>query len=197
MCGITGYISKTNQNDLPSIINIYDRCNRHRGPDYQNTRCQNNIALGHSRLSIIDTSTAAHQPFSEHHVDLVYNGEIYNFQELKKEHLRGETFSSTSDTEVLIKLYLKYGLTKTVSLIRGMFRFTIYDKKLNKIFLVIDHIGKKPIYFIHQPHYFTFSSEIKSFKKIPNFKFEFNQHILSSFFIINLIMTFLVLKIST
>tara|TARA_Y100000591_G_scaffold69691_1_gene57811 strand:- start:1390 stop:3093 length:1704 start_codon:yes stop_codon:yes gene_type:complete len=182
MCGITGYISEENKENLEKIIVDMTRIISHRGPDYQNHLCHKSIALGHSRLSIIDTSPAAHQPFTKSHVDLVFNGEIYNFKGLKKEHLGNETFSSSSDTEVLIKLYLKYGLSKTLSLIRGMFAFALFDKKLNKIFLVVDHVGKKPLYYINHPKYFCFSSEIKSFKKIPNFNFDFNFESLNNFY---------------
>ena len=146
---------------------------KHRGPDAQGLfySVTNNLVLGHVRLSILDTDIASNQPMSRNKVELVFNGEIYNFVELRKEYLTEVNFVTNSDTEVLLQLYIKFGIEKTLNLIRGMFAFSIYDENNNKIYLARDQVGKKPLYYYNNGQDFYFSSEIKAFKSIKNIKF--------------------------
>lgn len=139
----------------------------HRGPDDQNTKLDENIFMGFNRLSIQDLSPKANQPMYEkvnkNDFYIMFNGEIYNFLDLKNKdtELRKLNFESSSDTEVISKLYSIYGIEKTIELLNGMFAFCIYDKKLKKIFLARDIFGQKPLYYFHHNNFFIASSEIK------------------------------------
>ena len=169
MCGITGYVSIDNhENDLIVSLNSL----KHRGPDNINhINYHNNkffIGLGHSRLSIIDTSRRSNQPMVStcQKIILSYNGEIYNFKKIKKKLIsKGVEFKTSSDTEVIIEYYKKYG-KKGFNDFDGIFSFSLLDKNKNKLFLVRDHMGIKPLYyFINKKNKkISFSSEIKSIK---------------------------------
>jgi len=137
---------------------------KHRGPDDDGIfeDAENGVFLGHKRLAIIDLSLRAHQPMSIGPYVIVFNGEIYNYAELKKEYLQGYNFSSNSDTEVIVVLYALLGIEKTLSLIRGMFAFCIYDRLAKRIIIARDHIGKKPLYLADTKSGIYFSSEIKA-----------------------------------
>ncbi len=162
MCGITGYIA-TNQLPLKEMVNSL----QHRGPNavgsYQTVINDNQIGLGHTRLSILDLSEKGNQPFisDDEKVRLVYNGEVYNFLELKKEHLQNETFKSDTDTEVILKLYQQKGID-FINLLNGDFSIAILDETKNKLFLIRDRAGVKPLYYAHQNNELVFGSEIKS-----------------------------------
>lgn len=157
MCGINGFTFEDREkidamNDL--IIN--------RGPDGSGIYC-NQVSLGHRRLKIIDLSDNAAQPMSdsEGKIWLIFNGEIYNFQEIRKElEKEGYKFKSKSDTEVIIYAYKKWGY-ECVNHFNGMWAFAIYDQQKNKIFLSKDRIGKKPLYYCQRGRDFIFSSEVK------------------------------------
>ena len=173
MCGIAGFcdFSKKSSNDI--LKDMTDELH-HRGPDdsgysfYENEYAQ--IALGHRRLSILDLSSHGHQPMSFEYLDIVFNGEIYNFKEIKKELLElGYSFYSNSDTEVILKSYYQWGI-KAVDRFNGMFAITIYDKKENKLILIRDRVGVKPFYYYKKNNLILFSSELKSFHKYPNFE---------------------------
>jgi asparagine synthase (glutamine-hydrolysing) len=155
----------------------------HRGPDDSGYFYEENgyvqIALGHRRLSILDLSTHGHQPMSFEHLDIVFNGEVYNFKEIKKELLElGYGFYSDSDTEVILKSYHQWGI-KAVDRFNGMFAITIYDKKSNKLIFIRDRAGVKPFYYYKKDSLILFSSELKSFHKHPNFQKEINKNSLS------------------
>jgi len=173
MCGIVGFIDfnkHTNINILEDMTNTL----HHRGPDdsgisfYESQYA--NIGLGHKRLSILDISSHGHQPMSFENLEIIYNGEVYNFNEIKKElQDLSYTFNSTSDTEVILKAYHRWGI-KAVDRFNGMFSITIYDKEKEKLILLRDRAGVKPFFYYHNEDLFLFSSELKSFHIHDEFK---------------------------
>jgi asparagine synthase (glutamine-hydrolysing) len=187
MCGISGIIDfnkKTSIDDLKSMTDIL----MHRGPDFGAYEFSNNfdysIGFGHRRLSIIDLTTSANQPFFSENKDLwlTYNGEIYNYKEIKEELVSlGHKFNTNSDTEVLLKSYVEWGV-KCVDRFIGMFAFAIYDKLKQKVYLFRDRAGVKPLNIYYKNGLFLFSSEIKSFHKHKNFKKEIDLNSLALFF---------------
>ena len=142
----------------------------HRGPDafgeYETVINNQHIGLGHTRLSILDLSEKGNQPFvsDDATIHLVYNGEIYNFPELKKEHLQNEIFKSDTDTEVIMKLYQQKGLA-CLELLNGDFSIAILDENKNKLFLIRDRSGVKPLYYSYKNEELVFGSEIKAILK--------------------------------
>lgn len=177
MCGIVGIVTKDKKIDK-IIKNMADKIN-HRGPDGEGYYTNNDIALGHKRLSIIDIDNGSQPMFSsDGKLVIVFNGEIYNYKELKKK-LKDYKFNTNSDTEVILNGYLKWG--KDVSNhLRGMFSFMIYDLRDNSLFGARDYFGIKPFYYYNEDE-FMFASEIKAFLGNPNFKKEFNDKLLSSY----------------
>jgi asparagine synthase (glutamine-hydrolysing) len=162
MCGITGYISNETLNTQAMLHSL-----QHRGPDHHggyNDHFNNReIFLGHTRLSILDLSNNGNQPmFSEDkQIVIVFNGEIYNFEELKQTYFKQDFFHSKTDTEVVLKLYQKFGI-QFINQLNGDFAISIYDKHLQKLFLIKDHVGVKPLYYYTDGSKFIFGSEIKS-----------------------------------
>lgn len=162
MCGITGYISS----QKPDGGRMTD-CLQHRGPDHTEAFIDEahakNIFLGHTRLGIIDLSQNGNQPMisNDGQIVIVFNGEIYNFEELKGKHFAGENFRSKTDTEVVLKLYEKFGI-KFINELNGDFAFSIYDKRQSKLYLVRDRVGVKPLYYYTDDKQLVFASEIKS-----------------------------------
>lgn len=179
MCGITGF----NWNDK-KLINKITKELSHRGPEYQGSYNNQNISLGHRRLSIIDLSDAGKQPMStaDNNLKIVFNGEIFNYEELKKDLIKkGHSFKSNSDTEVLINGYSEYG-KNILNKVNGQFSFAIYDKIKNKLFLARDQLGINPLYYYWDKKNFIFASEIKAI--IPALdKLEFDQEQLNNYFI--------------
>jgi asparagine synthase (glutamine-hydrolysing) len=164
MCGIVGRINLEQGEPVPAEL-IEKMCASlaHRGPDDSGVYTDGHIALGHRRLSIQDLSSAARQPMSmDGNVWITFNGEIYNFLELRKslEEL-GYSFKTTSDTEVILALYREYG-EDCLSRLRGMFAFAIWDKPRKRLFLARDRVGKKPLYYYNDGRKFVFASEIKA-----------------------------------
>ncbi len=159
MCGICGITWK----DEELIRSMADTLS-HRGPDQDGFFCSEEVSLGHRRLSIIDLSENGRQPmFNEDgSVVVVFNGEIYNFVELRDElQAKGHVFSSLADTEVIIHAYEEWGLG-SIDRLRGMFGYALYDLNRKRLLLVRDRIGIKPIYYHHQNGRFLFASEIKA-----------------------------------
>lgn len=160
MCGICGFIGNNSQSVLERMTDIMS----HRGPDDRGFYRDNYVGLGHRRLSIIDLKTG-HQPIfnEEESLVLVYNGEIYNFKELKNKLLEsGHVFKTNTDSEVIVHLYEEYGKS-CVDYLRGMFAFAIWDKKRKELFLARDRFGIKPLYYTElSSGEFIFASEIKS-----------------------------------
>ena len=162
MCGFTLYINKKNKilddKKINSILKIQD----HRGPDFSKFIYKNNIYFFHNRLKIIDLSNKANQPMiCKNSGDIIlFNGEIYNFQEIKKKYLSNENFSSTSDTEVILKLYQKYG-SDYFNELNGIFSFIIYDNNKKELISCRDRFGIKPLYYHENENELIFSTEIK------------------------------------
>lgn len=161
MCGIAGYYNvnkKINQEKFEKMVDIIE----HRGPDDRGTYYWDGLALGHRRLSIIDLSLDGHQPFfyKERYV-MVFNGEIYNYKELKNELVeKGYHFKTKTDTEVLIAAYDCYG-KECVQRFNGMWAFAIYDKQKNELYCARDRFGIKPFYYFWDKNELIFGSEIK------------------------------------
>ncbi len=184
MCGISGFIDYKGASNQEILQNMTDVLH-HRGPDdsgYQlHTNANTQIALGHRRLSILDLSKHGHQPMKYEDVELVYNGEIYNFQEIQTElSSLGYTFDSNSDTEVILKAYHKWGLD-ALQRFNGMFAIALYDKSLNRLFLIRDRAGVKPLFYYHDSSLLLFASELKSFHQHPAFKKEIDFNALALF----------------
>ena len=174
MCGFVGKLNFNQKKVSRGLIQRMNKKIAHRGPDDEGIYIDRNIGLGHQRLSIIDLSPAAHQPmFSEDKsVVIVFNGEIYNFQELRlKLEKRGHKFKSRSDTEVVIHLYEDYG-EDCLKYLRGPFAFAIWDKKNKKLFLARDRIGKKPLKYYLTDKFIIFASELKAILEDPEVKKE-------------------------
>ncbi len=168
MCGIVGIIRQNKDIKKKEIDDLTDKM-RHRGPDDRGIWIDGNKALGHRRLSIIDVSDG-HQPmFSENgKVGVVFNGEIYNYKELKIIlEKKGYQFRTNSDTEVLLYSYVEWQ-EKCLQKFRGMFAFCIIDKDSESLFLARDHIGIKPLVYYYHNDIFAFASEIKTIKEIQN-----------------------------
>ena len=150
MCGIIGRINFSNKKiNLDNVINANESLT-HRGPDDSGVWNEKNVALAHRRLSIIDLTNTGKQPMISHNgrYVCVFNGEIYNFQEIKKEiENKVENWKGTSDTEVLLEAWSIWG-TKTLEKIDGMFSFVIWDKKNYELFAARDRLGEKPFYYI-------------------------------------------------
>jgi asparagine synthase (glutamine-hydrolysing) len=183
MCGIFGFIGKKYDLYEQDIAQMKQSL-FHRGPDYfasytQEFTTDYQINLGHLRLSIIDTTDAGHQPMTSHskRYTIVFNGEIYNFKELKKEinHIDSAfLWNSTSDTEVLLKGIEIFGLNEFVQKLVGMFAFALWDNNLKKLFLVRDRIGEKPLYYGYQNSQLIFASELKAFEVHSHFEKDLN-----------------------
>jgi asparagine synthase (glutamine-hydrolysing) len=162
MCGINGYI---NGNGIQHTdIELMNEVIRHRGPDGDGiyTNQEQNVGLGHRRLSIIDLGTGQ-QPMTNEDKTLwiTFNGEIYNYQEIRRDLKKRHDFKTKSDTEVILHLYEEKA-ERCLKDLRGMFSFAIYDIRSRKLFAARDHLGQKPFYYYHGENEFAFSSEIKS-----------------------------------
>ena len=177
MCGICGYYSNiTDKKVLKDMTNSIS----HRGPDGEGYFSDKKIGMGHRRLSIIDLKKGK-QPMHFENFVVVYNGEIYNFKELRRDlEKKGYVFETKSDTEVILKLYKEYG-KKCLNYLNGMFSFVIYDIEEKSLFLARDRLGIKPLYYYFDGKSFVFSSEIKSLLKFPEVKREINKDSLYEF----------------
>lgn len=173
MCGIIGF----NWSDKKLIEDSKNRL-LHRGPDDFGTYTKK-VSLGHTRLSVIDLSKKASQPMKALNYIITYNGEIYNYKEIKKE-LKEYKFKSDSDTEVIIYAYDKWK-EKCLEKLNGMFAFCIYDEKKDEFFIARDRFGIKPLYYYNKNKKFIFSSEIKTILLFLEKK-EINKEGLSQFF---------------
>ncbi len=172
MCGVSLYISKKNSYSEELKFSILDT--NHRGPDnsdiFEDKKSNYFIGLGHNRLKIIDLSETANQPMKEEGagVQIIFNGEIYNFIELRNFLIeKGYSFKSNSDTEVILKLYMEYG-ERCFSFLRGMFSIIIYDPKKDFIFMSRDTMGIKPLYYSLNDNEIFVSSEIRGIKPFIN-----------------------------
>lgn len=161
MCGIAGYVSAAGPPDLEVLRLMCDQI-RHRGPDDEGYHADALCGLGMRRLSIIDLSTG-HQPMANEDgsVWVVFNGEIYNFQELRQDLLgKGHRFATNSDTETIVHLYEQEEI-EGIQRLRGMFAYAIWDAKARRLLLARDRFGKKPLYYAQTADGFYFASELK------------------------------------
>jgi len=184
MCGIAGFCDFNKKSDKHTLEKMTDVLH-HRGPDdsgysfYENE--YSTIGLGHRRLSILDLSTHGHQPMAYEDLEIVYNGEVYNFKEIRTELEKyNYTFESDSDTEVILKAYHKWGI-KAVDRFNGMFAIAIYDTSIQKLILIRDRSGIKPFYYYQKDNLFMFSSELKSFHEHSSFHKEIDHDALGQF----------------
>lgn len=169
MCGIAGIIRLDGGSVDSSMLNRLTDALAHRGPDGRGTYIEGSVGLGQRRLKILDVSDAAKQPMvsDDGRLVMVFNGEIYNFQELRRElEAKGYRFRSTGDTEVLLRLYEEEGIA-CVERLRGMFAFAVYDRKKQSVFLARDRVGKKPIKYFRTGNCFAFASELKALMLLP------------------------------
>ncbi len=156
MCGIVGF----NDKNIDTLNDMLESI-AHRGPDDNGVYEDDNFSLGHVRLSILDLSSAGHQPMGFKNLVIVYNGEVYNYKEIREELIKeGYGFDSNSDTEVILKAYHKWGI-KAVDRFIGMFAIAIYDKEKKIITLIRDRVGVKPLYYYFDGQDFVFASELK------------------------------------
>ncbi len=189
MCGINGYICNgTDSSDkVEAILKRMNTAIHHRGPDdhghFIGEEKNLTIGMGMQRLSIIDLSTG-HQPMHSDNgqISIVFNGEIYNYKTLKKKLLdKGIEFNTTSDTEVILKLYEELG-PDAFGHLDGMFGLSIYDRRRGKIVMARDFFGEKPLYYTHQPDAFIWGSELKSVILALGYKPEISAHALNLYF---------------
>jgi asparagine synthase (glutamine-hydrolysing) len=184
MCGIAGRYNFFSGAPVQAEL-LKSMCDflAHRGPDGEGIYQKNNFGFGHRRLAVIDLTEAAQQPMVRENGRFVitYNGEIYNFQELRRNlETLGHRFYSQSDTEVVLASYQEYG-TKCVEYLRGMFAFGIWDEGEKRLFLARDRVGKKPLYYWIDQDGISFASEPKAFLADSNFKSEVNIEAISHY----------------
>ena len=185
MCGIAGYIGKNNieKSRLRNTLDLMVR----RGPDYQSyysLKHKNfNVFLLHSRLGILDLDERSNQPFRLKKYIIVYNGEIYNFIELRKKLSNlGYNFSTSSDTEVLLQTYIEYG-ESCVHYFNGMWSFAIWDGFKEKLFLSRDRFGEKPLYYLKDKDGIYFASEVKAIQSLVQKKLSINYSYLNRYMV--------------
>ncbi|WOO42914.1 asparagine synthase (glutamine-hydrolyzing) [Rubellicoccus peritrichatus] len=176
MCGIAGIVSQKPQTDDGRVVSMLQAI-RHRGPDDSGTwmNPERKIVLGHCRLSILDLTYQGHQPMisDDGNLSLVFNGEIYNFRDLKKQFFAGDdSFRSSGDTELLLRMWQLFG-KNCLQYLRGMFAFTVWDRRSEKLFLARDPCGIKPLYYKDVQYgdrgEFVFASELKAFSVINKY----------------------------
>ncbi|WP_125762957.1 asparagine synthase (glutamine-hydrolyzing) [Companilactobacillus hulinensis] len=176
MCGIVGFVDKNIADKKPVIEAMMDTI-KHRGPNSSGELVNGSVALGFRRLSIIDIQSGMQPIYNEDKSKaIIFNGEIYNYQDVRKELLKaGHIFTTDTDTEVLLHGFEEWGIVDLLKKIRGMFAFVIYDLETGDITGARDFFGIKPLYYYNRQGTFIFGSEIKSFLKHPNFKKELNK----------------------
>lgn len=178
MCGISGAVNFNNElkSEDEKLIHNFSECMQHRGPDAGGICVYKNIIFSHRRLSIIDLNEQSNQPMVavDNDTTIVFNGEIYNHEEIKKDLVGKYPFKTTnSDTEVIINAYKEWGI-KCIDKFVGMFAIAIYDKQRKKVFLVRDRLGKKPLYYTKVNGTLYFASENQAFFKSNLIKKEFD-----------------------
>lgn len=192
MCGIAGYVNKKGIIEDANVIKKMVSILKHRGPDDNGYEIlplnynKNALAMGFTRLSILDVSQNGHQPMSddEQKIYMTFNGEIFNAFEYKDELIKkGCKFKSNTDTEILLYLYKIYGIDEMLRRINGMFAVCIADLENNEIYLIRDRLGVKPLYYYENENAFMYSSECKTFYAHPDFKNELNEDVFEEYMI--------------
>lgn len=186
MCGIAGIIDfkrEHNEESLTALVEQMADALTHRGPDDGGTWCDmpHGIALAHRRLSIIDLSEHGHQPMESAcgRYRLTYNGEIYNFRELRAQ--LAYPWQGESDTEVLLAALVSWGVESTVKALNGMFAFALWDREAGRLWLARDRVGEKPLYYGHHHGAFVFASEMAAFFTLPDFSPSIRRDALSQY----------------
>ena len=166
MCGIVGILNAGNRSADPEVLRSMGSILRHRGPDDEGSFTDGPVGFFHKRLSIIDLKTG-HQPMTSDGLTIVFNGEIYNYIELRNDlKRRGHSFRTTSDTEVILRMYAEYGLD-FIGQLNGMFAFLLYDRVRRTVLAARDHFGIKPLYYHASPDHLIYASEIKALLRHP------------------------------
>ena len=185
MCGIIGFIDQSKQTSQNQLEKMRDSI-VYRGPDSVGSEfyetASYTLGLGHRRLSILDLSPLGSQPMYYEELTIIHNGEVYNFADIKKELIvKGYSFSSHTDTEVILKSFHAWG-TECVHKFRGMFAFSIYNSKREELYIFRDRAGIKPLYYHKSDELFLFGSELKTFYTHPKFKKTINKKALPYYF---------------
>lgn len=191
MCGITGFINLDGRPASTVILKKMTDAILHRGPDGEGLWTENNVAIGHRRLAIIDPSPAGHQPMlsSNHRYILSYNGEIYNYRELRIElETEGFCFRSNTDSEVVLSALVQWGADALLKF-NGMFALALWDRKEQTLFLARDRYGIKPLYLATQNNIFAFGSEQKAITAQPAFQRRLNAAAMLEYFTFQNILT--------
>ena len=186
MCGICGFYGKNNISI--EVLKCMNNTMVHRGPDDDGEEIIDSfsdgwyVGLAHRRLSILDLSKAGHQPMftKDNAISIVFNGEIYNFQEIRKE-IKDYQFTTRCDTEVILAAYRKWGIS-CVEKFNGMFAFALYDRSRETLYLVRDRMGKKPLFYWLTNNQLVFSSELKGIYAVPGFKENIRKDVLGDYF---------------
>ena len=184
MCGITGLIYLDNNPVSLSVLEGMTGAIAHRGPDAEGHWIEDNVGLGHRRLSVIDLSVAGYQPMvsADHRFWLSYNGEVYNYRELRVElEAKGYWFRSQTDSEVVLNALSEWG-PQALDKFNGMFALALWDRKERTLFLARDRYGVKPLYFSQQGNTFAFGSEQKAILSMPDFKRKIDKPALLEYF---------------
>lgn len=186
MCGINGFVSYNSSIDEEGIYSTVKRMNNaivHRGPDSEGIFSEKNMGMGMRRLSIIDVEGGKQPIFNEDHsLVIVYNGELYNYKELKQLlEKKGHIFSTNSDAEVVLHSFEEYG-GDCLERFEGMFAFAIYNRNTQSFFIARDRIGEKPLYYYNDRKSFFFASELKSILTVADFSKKIDRVALSQFF---------------
>ena len=184
MCGITGLVNKDGSTISSSVIERMTDSLEHRGPDAEGVWLSGNVGIGHRRLSVIDLSDSGNQPMvdvTDNYV-LSYNGEIYNFKELRKLlEKEGFLFKTGTDTEVVLNALIMWGVG-ALNLFNGMFAIALWNKSRNELLLARDRYGVKPLYYSDNKSFFAFASEQKAIREVPNFKNDLDLEALIEYF---------------
>ena len=184
MCGVAGFIDFNKSSTEINLKSMIAPLN-HRGPDGEGTLVLKNenaiVGLGHKRLSIIDLSITGKQPMSFDKLHITYNGEIYNYQEIKQDlSALGHEFVGESDTEMILHAYQEWGL-KCIDRFIGMFAIVLFDEQKNEVYLIRDRAGVKPLFYYQKNDLILFASELKSFHKHPRFEKELDLNAVAAF----------------
>src|SRR5436190_8429912 len=181
MCGIAGFMYFDNSPVDASVVQAMSDIQEHRGPDASGLHVGRNGALGHRRLSIIDLSSGQ-QPLSNEDgtVWISFNGEIYNYLDLRKTLEHAHTFRTRSDTETIVHLYESHPET-FIEQLRGMFSFALWDERKHTMILARDRVGKKPLYYYLDNQKLVFGSEIKAILQHPGLKLDIDDYAVSDY----------------
>lgn len=184
MCGIAGFWQTKRQAEIPAEVLIrMGTALKHRGPDDSGVFYDDSTGLGlvHRRLSILDLSPAGHQPMTSHsgRYLIVFNGEVYNFEEIRSELGPGHAWRGHSDTEVMLEAVERWGVEGAVQRFVGMFAFALWDRNERKLYLVRDRLGIKPLYYGWVEGQFVFASELKAIRQYPGFQAQIDRDVLA------------------